>query len=113
MPSRLGGLCAASPISRSRTRTSTGSSRPDGGHPLAFDLGQAVVSMMIAAADRGIGSCHSSVYDEELARSLLGYPGDRRCDYLVAFGYPADRPVKPLKSPKRRPFADLVHRHRW
>jgi len=80
---------------------------------IAFDLGQAVVSMMIAAADRGIGSCHSSVYDEELARSLLGYPGDRRCDYLVAFGYPADRPVKPLKSPKRRPFADLVHRHRW
>ena len=80
---------------------------------IAFDLGQAVMSMMIAAADRGIGSCHSSVHDHDLARTLLGFPGDRRCDYLVAFGYPADRPLHPLERPKRRAFEDVVHHDRW
>ena len=80
---------------------------------IAFDLGQTVMSMMFAAADLGIGSCHSSVYDEELARSLLGYPGARRCDYLVALGYPSDRSLKPLKHHKRRSFDDVVHRDRW
>ncbi|HEY3209546.1 MAG TPA: nitroreductase [Actinomycetota bacterium] len=80
---------------------------------IAFDLGQAVMSMMIAAADLGIGSCHSSVHDQELARSLLSYPDDRRCDYLVALGYPADRPLKPLGRHQRRPFDDVIHHDRW
>ncbi len=80
---------------------------------IAFDLGQAAMSMMIAAADLGIGSGHSSVQDQDLARSLLGYPQDRRCDYLVALGYPADRALKPLRTPKRRPFTEVVHRDHW
>jgi nitroreductase len=80
---------------------------------IAFDLGQAVMSMMIAAADLGIGSCHSSVRDQDLARRLLGYGQDRRCDYLVALGYPADRPLKPVKAHNRRAFEDVVHRDRW
>jgi hypothetical protein len=29
---------------------------------------------MLAAWELGIGSCHASVYDEPLARELLGYP---------------------------------------
>ena len=81
--------------------------------PIAFDLGQAAMSMMIVAADLGIGSCHSSVQDQDLARSLLGYPADRRCDYLIALGYPDDRPMKPLKKPDRRPFDEVVHRQGW
>ena len=32
---------------------------------LNYDLGQATMSIMIAAADLGIGSCHSSVGDRE------------------------------------------------
>jgi nitroreductase len=80
---------------------------------IAFDLGQAAMSMMIAAGDLGIGSGHSSVQDQELARKLLGYPQDHRCDYLVAFGYPADRALKPLRAPNRRPFSEVVHRDHW
>lgn len=80
---------------------------------IAFDLGQAAMSIMIAAADVGIGSCHSSVQDHELARSLLGYPDDCGCDYLIALGYPADRPLKPIRNPKRRRFDEVVHRERW
>jgi len=78
-----------------------------------YDLGQATMSMMLAAAGLGIGSGHSSVGDQELARELLGFPGDRRCAYLIAFGYPAGRPLTPVRQPDRRPFDQVVHRGRW
>jgi nitroreductase len=78
-----------------------------------FDLGQAAVSMMIAAADLGIGSGHSAVADQELARRVLGLPADRECAHLVPLGYPAERPLVPLRNPDRRPFDDVVHRGRW
>src|SRR5512142_1381541 len=35
-----------------------------------FDLGQAVMAMILAAADLGIGSCHAGVRDLVLARGL-------------------------------------------
>jgi nitroreductase len=78
-----------------------------------YDLGQATVSMMLAAADLGIGSGHSAVAEQDLARKLLGYPEDRFCAYLIAFGYPADRPLRPIRNPHRRPFDDVVHRGHW
>jgi nitroreductase len=78
-----------------------------------FDTGQAVMAMMIAAADLGIGSCHSSVGDQDLARRILGFPADKRCAYLISLGYPAHRPLAPIKSPDRRPFEDVVHREHW
>jgi nitroreductase len=78
-----------------------------------FDQGQAVMSMMVAAADLGIGSGHSAVGDQELARAVLGLPADRFCNALLPLGYPADRPLKPLRRPNRRPFDEVVHRGRW
>ncbi len=78
-----------------------------------FDLGQAAISMMIAAADLGIGSGHSAVGDQDLARRILGLPEDRICAHLVPLGYPAERPLVPLRRPDRRPFDEVVHRGRW
>jgi len=78
-----------------------------------FDLGQVTMSMMIAAADSGIGSGHASVVDQDLARKILGHPNDHTAALLIAFGYPADRPLAPLKTPNRRPFDDVVHRDHW
>ena len=78
-----------------------------------FDLGQAAMSMMIAAADLGIGSGHAYVDDQELARRLLGHPQDRFCALLIPLGYPSGRPLAPLRSPDRRDFDDVVHRGRW
>ncbi len=89
---------------------------PDGARQrdqLQFDLGQATMSMMIAAADMGIGSGHAAVADQDLARRLLGFPATRFCAYLIAFGDPLDRPLAPIRRPDRRPFADVVHRERW
>ena len=78
-----------------------------------FDLGQAAISMMIAAADLGIGSGHSAVGDHDLAGRILGLPEDRICVHLVPLGYPAERPLVPLSRPDRRPFDEVVHRGRW
>jgi nitroreductase len=78
-----------------------------------LDLGQATMALMLAAADLGIGSCHAGVADMQLARDLLGFPEDRGWALLISLGYPADRPLAPIKTPKRRPFDDVVHRGRW
>ena len=78
-----------------------------------FDLGQATMSMLLAAADLGIGSCHAGVADLDLARELLGVPADRDWAFLISLGYPADRPLIPVRSPRRRPFGEVVHRDRW
>jgi nitroreductase len=89
---------------------------PAGDNPFRraqFDLGQAVMAVMLAAADLGLGSSHAGVADLGLARELLGFPEDRDWAMLISLGYPADRPLAPIKSPKRRPFGEVVHRGRW
>ena len=78
-----------------------------------YDLGQATMAMMIAAADHGIGSGHAAVEDQTKAKEVLGLPDDRRVAYLIDFGYPDDRPLRPTKRPNRRPFDEVVHRGRW
>ncbi len=75
-----------------------------------FDLGQATMAMLIAAADLGVGSGHSAVSDQEQALVGAGFPADRYLAYVIDFGYPADRPLRPIVNPDRRPFADVVHR---
>jgi nitroreductase len=78
-----------------------------------FDLGQAAYAMLIAAADLGIGTGHASVHDQPKARAILGVPVDRVVAYLIGVGYPADRPLRPLRSFNRRPFDEVVHREHW
>jgi nitroreductase len=82
-------------------------------HRAQFDLGQATMSMALAAADLGIGSCHAGVADIELARRVLVLPEDRAWVLLLSLGYPADRPLAPVRRPDRRPFDEVVHRGRW
>ncbi len=78
-----------------------------------FDLGQVAATMQIAAADLGIGSGHANAADQQLARRLLALPEDRELARILDFGYPADRPLAPIRKPDRRPFEDVVHRGRW
>ncbi|HWE59237.1 MAG TPA: nitroreductase family protein [Solirubrobacteraceae bacterium] len=78
-----------------------------------YDLGQASLQMMVAAADLGIGSGHSAVGDQDLAREILGLPPTKILKYVIDFGHPADRPLKPIRKPDRRPFDEVVHRGVW
>ena len=78
-----------------------------------YDLGQLSFAIAITAADLGIGSGHSSVADQDLAREVLGVPPGHVVSWLIALGHPADRPLTPIVAPARRPFDEVVHRGRW
>jgi nitroreductase len=80
---------------------------------LWYDLGQATMSIMVAAADLGIGSGHASIGEQSLVRELLSIPEEREPAMLIALGSPADRPLTPVDRPARRSFDDVVHRDRW
>jgi len=87
------------------------------GQPLSvmWDLGGAGAQMMLAAWELGVGSCPATVYDQPLARRLLGYPDDRWCEYILSFGYPADPSdlTRPSRPGGRRGLAEVVHKGRW
>jgi nitroreductase len=55
----------------------------------------------------------AGVQDVDRARELLGFPADRNWAFLISLGYPADRPLRPVRKPDRRPFDDVVHRGHW
>jgi nitroreductase len=78
-----------------------------------YDLGQATMAMAITATELGIGTGHSAVGDQDKARAILGVPGDHLVAYLLGLGYPADRPLTPIRNPNRRPFTEVVHRGSW
>jgi nitroreductase len=78
-----------------------------------YDLGQATNAMMLAATDLGVGTGHSSVGDQGRARTLLGVPDTHEVAYLLGLGQPADRPLRPIARPARRPFEEVVHRGQW
>lgn len=88
---------------------------PDAPLSLMFDLGQAADAMMLAAWELGVGSVPATVYDAELARSLLGYPPDQHCEFLLSFGYPADPTdlTRPPRPGGRRSLEELRHDERW
>jgi len=78
-----------------------------------YDLGQATYAIMLAATGLGVGAGHSSVGDQAAARSILGVPDDHDVAFLIGLGYPADRPLRPVLTPNRRPFDEVVHRGHW
>jgi nitroreductase len=78
-----------------------------------YDLGQATMAMALAAVDLGVGSGHSAIGDQDACRQILGIPAGHLPAYMLALGYPADRPLAPIKRPNRRSLDDVVHRGRW
>ncbi len=80
-----------------------------------WDSGRAAQNMVLVAWELGIGSVPATVYDHDLASRLLGLPADRRCDFLLSFGHPAD-PAKltaPNRAGGRMPLSEVVHEERW
>ena len=78
-----------------------------------FDMGQAAMQMMIAATGLGIGSGQAHAADQALAQQVIGFPDGKVCALLIALGYPADRPLRPIQKPTRRSLDDVVHRGGW
>jgi nitroreductase len=82
---------------------------------IVWDAGLAAENMLLAAWELGIGSCPATVYEQERAREILGYPADRFCGYILSFGYPADPTdvTRPPKAGGRRALDEVIRRERW
>ena len=80
-----------------------------------WDLGRAAQNMVLTAWELGIGSVPATAHNHKVASRLLGLPEDRRCDFLLSFGYPADprKLTAPNKAGGRRNLAEVVHREHW
>jgi nitroreductase len=78
-----------------------------------YDVGQATMAMALTAVDLGIGSGHSAIGDQDACRRIFAIPADHICAYMLALGYPGDRPLTPIRKPNRRSYDDVVHRGRW
>jgi nitroreductase len=71
------------------------------------------MAMALVATDLGIGSGHSAIGDQDACRRILSIPADQICAYMLALGYPADRPLAPIGKPNRRPYDEVVHLGGW
>ncbi len=68
------------------------------------DLSIAVTQMILAAAERGLGTCWIGYFDQEEAAKFMQIPDDHKIFTVLPLGYPADEPV----DKERRPLADMV-----
>lgn len=78
------------------------------------DAGAAVMLLLLAVVDEGLGAGVLQIADPDLLRDLLGIPADVAPVLLVTAGYaaPDDAPVgSALRT--RRSAAEVVHRERW
>jgi hypothetical protein len=51
--------------------------------------------------------------DQDQARKILGVPGDHDVAFVLGVGYPADRPLRPIAKPSRRPPGEVIHHGSW
>jgi nitroreductase len=88
---------------------------PEHARSVLWDLGRAAQNITLAAWDLGIGSCPITVQDFGLAAEVLGLPPDRRCEYIIALGWPADPGdlTRPPRAGGRRTYDEVVHAERW
>lgn len=70
-------------------------------HYYMLDIGIAMEHLILAAADKGLGTCWIGAFDEAVAKKALGVPENIRVVALTPLGYPAENPnPRPRKSLK-------------
>lgn len=82
---------------------------------IMFDAGQAAAYMQLAAWEMDIGSCLGTIYEQEPARKLLGFPADMHLHVAISFGYPIDNAylTTPPQKGGRQPLEKIVHWEKW
>jgi nitroreductase len=58
-----------------------------------WDSGAAIENMILAAWEKGVGSCWIISVDKERVKESLGVPDSHKVDSVIALGYPAETPV--------------------
>lgn len=74
-----------------------------------MDVAMAAQNIMLAAHEKGLGSCALKGYDRKAASILLNLPDHIRPDLLLILGYPKFE----VKAPKRRPVSEIIHKGGW
>jgi len=87
----------------------------DAPYSIMWDLGRAAQNMVLAAWELGIGSVPATVYRQDLARELLGYPADHWCEFLLSFGFPTNPEALtwPKRAGGRKSLEAIVHYEHW
>lgn len=75
-----------------------------------IDVAIALDHVSLAAVEYDLGSCWTSIFDEDKVKEILGIPKEIRVIALMPLGYPKD----PSISEKRRlPLAQLIKFENW
>jgi len=89
--------CADPSISENRTPSSAKGDQ----RYYMLDIGIAMEHLILAAADRGLGTCWIGHFDEAIAKKALGVPENIRVVATTPLGYPDEDPAtRPRKSLK-------------
>jgi nitroreductase len=82
---------------------------------VTWDMGRAAQSMVLVAWARGLGSVPATVYEHDLCRTILGYPPDMHCEYILNIGHPAaaNTTERPLRKGGRKSLDEVAFAERW
>jgi nitroreductase len=69
----------------------------------------AIENLLLAAWERGLGTCWVGAFNEQRIREILVLPGNVRPLALIPLGYPAKIP----KKPGRRRLEQVLHQERY
>jgi nitroreductase len=81
-----------------------------------IDTAMAVMTLLLAAEDVGLGALFFGVFEREAElRAALGIPPHLELLGAIGLGYPADRETRPGGSAlrRRRPPSEIIHRGGW
>lgn len=75
-----------------------------------LDMGISMEHLVLAAAERGLGTCWlGGQFDEKTVREALGVPESHRVVALTPLGYPDESP----QAKERKPMSDMVTWEKW
>jgi nitroreductase len=83
------------------------------------DVGISTQQLVLAATNLGLGTCWVSGFDEAKVKKVLEIPANVRVVALIPLGYPAPISERSkeiqefVRSSKRKPLEEMVHREKW
>ncbi len=83
-----------------------GTVRSDAGPRRLFDVGRHLQNLMVAAHAEGLASCPVTIHHQDVARTVLGIPGDIEPVMIVTLGWPAPGGEAPPQIASPRVAAD-------
>ena len=82
----------------------------DGRPYYMLDMGISMEHLVLAAAEKGLGTCWiGGQFDEKVVREALGVPESHRVVALTPLGYPDESPA----AKDRKPLTELVTWEKW